>query len=410
MLRTLASTHVAFASLALVIGACAAPPALPPEEFPGRVLLTNDNGIDDTALIELARAFAREPGIEVIVVAATRDRSGTSNFLGATSTGRYHVERRDLGPNIEAWALDGYPADCVVFALSGPLRDRLPDVVVSGINGGPNLADDWFGSGTIGAARTAAYFGVPAVAVSGVEDDDPAAVAAATGWVVRFVRSSVVASLEAPQYLTVSLPSGTPPDGGRARIVERARGLMEGRSYQVEGDDSAAIWQLEIETQYERAGEGTDVSTVAAGDIAIVPMRANEYDAELAERLRGRTPAIPEWIAAVATARGTGFTCDVVLGVTIDDAEDATGREWGVVLEAVAPTSLANDVGLEVADVIVSLNGTTLESQRGDPEDPDDRFGRLLRDLPCGSDVALEYVRDGRQHTARFTWEARPGL
>jgi 5'-nucleotidase len=399
MLRTLASTHVAFVSLALAIGACAATPPLPPEEFPARVLLTNDNGIDDTALLELARAFARIPGIEVIVVAATRDRSGTSSFLGATNTGRYHVERRDLGPNIEAWALDGYPADCVVFALTGPLRDRPPDVVVSGINGGPNLADDWFGSGTIGAARTvaddwfgsgtigaartAAYFGIPAVAVSGVEDDDPGAVAAATGWVVRFVRSSVVASLEAPQYLTVSLPSGIPPDGGGARIVERARGLTEGRSYRVEGDDSAAIWQLEIETHYERAGEGTDVSTVAAGDIAIVPMRANEYDAELAEQLRGRTRAI-------------------------DDAEDATGREWGVVLEAVAPTGLANDVGLEVADVIVSLNGTTLESRRGDPEDPDDRFVRLLRDLPCGSDVALEYVRNGRQHTARFTWEARP--
>ena len=184
---------------------------------------------------------------------------------------------------------------------------------------------------------------------------------------------------------------------------------MEGGSSRIEGDDSASIWQLEIETHYERAGEGTDVSTVAAGDIAIVPMRANEYDAELAERLRGRTPAIPEWIAAVATARGTGFTCDVVLGVTIDDAEDATGREWGVVLEDVVPTGLANDVGLEVADVIISLNGMTLESERSDPEDPDDRFVRLLRDLPCGSDVILEYVRDDRQHTARFTWEAVPG-
>jgi len=214
---------------------------------------------------------------------------------------------------------------------------------------------------------------------------------------------------EAPQYLTVSLPSGTPPDIGGARIVERARGLMEGRSYRVEGDDSTAIWQLEIETHYERAGEGTDVSTVAAGDIAIVPMRANEYDAELAERLRGRTRAIPEWIAPVATARRTGSACDVTFGITFDDAEDSTGREWGVVLEAVAPTSLANDVGLEVADVIISLNGAPLESQRGDPEDPDDRFHRLLRDLPCGRDVELDYVRVGRQQTARFTWEARPG-
>ena len=409
MLRSIELTHVAFVSIALAVGACAPTPALPTEAFPSRILLTNDNGIDDTALIELARAFARIPGMEVIVVAATRDRSGTSNYLGATNTGQYRVERRDLGPNIEAWAIDGYPADCVVFALSGPLRDRLPDVVVSGINGGPNLGDDWFGSGTIGAARTAAYFGMPAIAVSGVEDDDPSAVAAATEWVVRFVRSSVVASLEAPQYLTVSLPSVTSPDEAETRIVERARGVMDGRSTRVEGDDSVSIWQLEIEARPERAGMGTDVPTVAAGHVAIVPMRANEYDAELAAVLRSRTSAIPEWIAPGPAARGPGLACDVRLGVMFDDAEDETGREWGVVLEDVVPTGLANEVGLEVDDVIISLNGTILESERRDPVDPDDRFVRLLRALPCGSDVILEYVRDGRQHTARFIWEAEPG-
>lgn len=406
MPRTMELTRIAFVSIALAIGACAPTPAVPTEAFPSRILLTNDNGIDDTALVELARAFADIPGIEVIVVAAMSDRSGTSNYLGATNTGQYRVERRDIGPNIEAWALDGYPADCVVFALSGPLRDRIPDVVVSGINGGPNLGDDWFGSGTIGAARAAAYFGIPAVAVSGVEDDDPAAVTAATDWVVRFVRSSAVASLEAPQYLTVSLPIGAAYHASEARVVERARGLITGRSIQVEGDDSASVWQLEIEARPERAGADTDVPTVEAGDIAIVPMRVNEYDTEFAERLRSSAEALPEWVAAGEAAGRSVFVCEVGLGITFDDAEDATGREWGVVLEDVVPTGLANEVGLEVADVIISLNGMALESERRDPEDPDDRFLRLLRDLPCGSDVVLEYVRDGQQHTTRFTWEA----
>ena len=392
--------------LALAVGACGTP-APRQVEFPRRVLLTNDNGIDDAALIELARAFAREPGIEVIVVAATTDRSGTSNFMGATASGTYQVERRDLGPGIEAWALEGYPADCVVFALSGPLRDRPPDVVVSGINGGPNLADAWFSSGTIGAARTAAYFGFPAVAVSGVEDDDPVEVAAAATWVVRFVRGGVVASLEAPQYLTVSLPSGAPRDG-RARIVERARGLLDGRSRRDGADDSTAVWRLELETRDERAGAGTDVPTVAAGDIAIVPMRADEHDADLARRLRGMADAIPDWTAPAGPGSGTGFACDVGFGVTFDDAEDATGREWGVVLKVVAPTGLANQVGLAVGDVVVSFNGTPLESPRGDPVDPDDRFLWLLRALPCGSEVELTYLRAGRQQTARFTWAPRP--
>lgn len=281
--------------LFVVLGACSSGPPPDSGAFPRRVLLTNDNGIDDTKLVELARAFAREPGVEVVVVAATRDRSGTSNFLGATGTGRYRVERRDLGPGIEAWALDGYPADCVIFALTGPLRERLPDVVVSGINGGPNLADDWFGSGTIGAARTAAYFGIPAIAVSGLDDDDSAAVAAVTSWVVRFVRSPIGASLEPPEYLTVSFPVGNPARIHGVRVVERARGLMDGRSHRIEGDDSAAVWGLEITTNVELAGAGTDVAAVAAGEIAIVPMRVSEYDSDLAARLHRRLNLIPAW-------------------------------------------------------------------------------------------------------------------
>lgn len=284
--------------LGLVLWAHAAAAQTDPRPFPGRVLITNDNGIDDTGLIELARAFARVPGTEVYVVAATSDRSGTSNFLGATTQGRFRVQEKDLGADIRAWALDGYPADCVIFALTGPLRDGLPDVVVSGINGGTNLADAWFGSGTIGAARTAAYFGIPAVAVSGLEDDHPGAVQAATAWVVRFVRSDFVASLEAPQYLTVSLPVGTPPQVRGARIVERARGVTGGRSRpdaESRAGDAVTEWRFEFETDPGRAAEGTDVPTVAEGFIAIVPMRVDEHDAELAERLRATADRIPAW-------------------------------------------------------------------------------------------------------------------
>jgi 5'-nucleotidase len=406
MLRATLYRSACLVMLPLVF-ACTATPPREVAPFPRRVLLTNDNGIEDTKLVELARAFARVPGIEVVVVAATRDRSGTSNFLGATSAGRYRVERRDLGPGIEAWALDGYPADCVIFALTGPLRDRLPDVVVSGINGGPNMADDWFGSGTIGAARTAAYFGVPAVAVSGLDDSHEAGVEAATAWVVQFVRSSVVASLAAPEYLTISLPSGAPPQVRGVSIVERARGLMEGRADRVEGDDSAATWQLTIRTEPGRAGDGTDVRAVAAGHIAIVPMSVNEYDAALAARLRAGAQHIPAWIAADAVGRVSGFACDVPFGTTIDDAEDAAGREWGVLLEAVSSSGLAHRLGFRVGDVIVAFNGVGLATERGDPEDPDDRFVRMLQALPCDSDVVLEFVRDGRRDSVRFTWSPR---
>ena len=92
--------------------------------------------------------------------------------------------------------------------------------------------------------------------------------------------------------------------------------------------------------------------------------------------------------------------------LTFGDAEDTAGREWGVLLEEVSPTGLAHRVGLRAGDVITALNATPLESQPADPEEPDDRFLRLLRALPCGSVVVLAYVRNGASHTVRFTWEA----
>jgi hypothetical protein len=84
-----------------------ADPADEESAWPRRVLVTNDNGIDDIGLVELARALAKVT--ETHVVAATTDRSGSSNLMSAFRTGEFRVERRDLGEGIEAYALDGYP-------------------------------------------------------------------------------------------------------------------------------------------------------------------------------------------------------------------------------------------------------------------------------------------------------------
>jgi hypothetical protein len=111
--------------------------------WPRRVLITNDNGLDDPKIVALARAFA--PQAETWVVAPLVDRSGSTRFLSVSRSGRLAAERRELGAGIRAFAVDGFPADCVLLALYGPMRDARPDLVVSGINGGPNLAHDCWG-------------------------------------------------------------------------------------------------------------------------------------------------------------------------------------------------------------------------------------------------------------------------
>jgi 5'-nucleotidase len=266
-----------------------------------RVLITNDNGIDDPKIAALAAAFAQVA--ETWVVASAQDRSGASNYLQATRTGRFRVRPASLGPGINALALDGTPGDCVLFALTGPLRQTPPDLVVSGINGGANLADDWFGSGTIGAARTAAYFGVPAIAVSGLMSEDSAEMAAASRWVVRFARGELAAGLRAPRYLTVSFPETPLSQVRGVEVTTRARGVTRGVAVRADSADGWETWRLSIEADASGAAAGTDVAAVRRGSIAIIPMRVDEHDPEAAEALQRRMGELPEWTPPPAVPR-----------------------------------------------------------------------------------------------------------
>jgi 5'-nucleotidase len=295
-------TNLARLSLvgAIFIGSLA-PVAAAQEEASLRVLITNDNGIADPKIAALAAAFAAG-GAETWVVASAEDRSGASNYLQATRTGRFRVRPVELGAGVRAFALDGTPADCVLFAITGPMRDAPPDLVVSGINGGANLADDWFGSGTIGAARTAAYFGVPAIAVSGLISEEPAEMEAAARWVVAFARGELAAGLRAPRYLTVSFPETPLAEVRGIEVTTRARGLVRGVSTTQETADGWETWRIGIEPAGQPAA-GTDVDAVRRGNIAIVPMRVDESDAEAAEALRRRAAALPAWTPPAAAPR-----------------------------------------------------------------------------------------------------------
>ncbi len=121
------------------------------------ILVTNDDGYLAPGIQLLARYLAEIA--EITVVAPDRNKSGASNSLtllrplrvGKAENGHFHV--------------DGTPTDCVHLALTG-LLERVPDMVVSGINSGPNLGDDVLYSGTVAAAMEGRNLGLPAMAVS----------------------------------------------------------------------------------------------------------------------------------------------------------------------------------------------------------------------------------------------------
>ena len=284
---------LALALLALVpLGAHAQGTAPSPEaEHRPRVLITNDNGIGDPKLIALARAFATRA--ETWVVAPAGDRSSSGAFLKLAREGAVLAERRDLGPGIKAFAVDGYPADCVLIALAGILRERPPTLVVSGINGGANLGADWMFSGTIGAARVAALGGFPAIAVSGLDDDLPGAVDAAVDWVVRFSEHRAVRELEAGEYLTVSLPPGGPSEVRGVRIADRAP-LRRGPG--LAHDEATGLWRIAgLATREVTLSAIADERLCEDGMVVVVPMRVGEVDGPRLLAWLRSDPGLPGW-------------------------------------------------------------------------------------------------------------------
>jgi 5'-nucleotidase len=122
-----------------------------------RILLSNDDGINSAGLETLRMELMKEH--EVWVAAPEVERSGTSHSI----TLRDPVRFREVEERI--FACSGTPADCVLFSLLGALPGKF-DLVISGINRGPNLGTDIIFSGTAAAARQGALSGVPSLAVS----------------------------------------------------------------------------------------------------------------------------------------------------------------------------------------------------------------------------------------------------
>src|SRR3954468_20717128 len=124
-----------------------------------RILVSNDDGIDAPG-IKILEHIARELTDDVWVVAPDQEQSGASHSLTMRRPLRLDQvsERR--------YAVDGTPSDCVLLAVKRVLRDRPPDLMLSGINGGSNAGEDMTYSGTVAAAMEATLLGIPAVALS----------------------------------------------------------------------------------------------------------------------------------------------------------------------------------------------------------------------------------------------------
>jgi 5'-nucleotidase len=126
------------------------------------ILLINDDGIHSSGLMALKRKL--EKCGKVVVITPREEVSGIGKAI--TSAKHVRIDEAKLSDGSKAYATSGTPADSYLLGVSKILKHS-PDLIVTGINLGPNLGiDDFLNSGTLGAAIEAAVHGVPSIAVS----------------------------------------------------------------------------------------------------------------------------------------------------------------------------------------------------------------------------------------------------
>jgi 5'-nucleotidase len=236
------------------------------------ILLTNDDGVSAAGLAALRRCLT--PLGRLWVVAPDREQSAASHAL--TLQRPLRIQRPEEG----VMSVDGTPTDCVLLALNGLLPER-PDLVVSGINHGPNLGGDVVYSGTVAGALEGAMLGVPAIAIS-LAAWNERSFDAAEAVLPKLVRGMLDRGLSERSVLNVNLP---PLAAGDIRGVKVTRlGRRVYRDVIVERMDprgKAYYWIGGSEPTWQRGDEDTDLAAIEAGMISVTPLDLDLTDEKM---------------------------------------------------------------------------------------------------------------------------------
>lgn len=221
-----------------------------------RILVGNDDGVGAEGISQLVAALAELPDTEVTVSAPAENQSGTSDSMTEGDVVSTETTTADGHP---ATAVDGFPADAIAAGLEA--MDEPPHLVVSGINEGQNIGELTELSGTVGAARTAARAGIPALATSqalGDPPDYPAGVAVVVAWVEE-QREALLAGEVEPTVISFNFPT-CPVGEPRGEVVEvpLATGMgdrsfdavdCEGEAPVPADDVDALVWGFTSQTE-----------------------------------------------------------------------------------------------------------------------------------------------------------------
>jgi 5'-nucleotidase len=234
------------------------------------ILLTNDDGVNATGL-KVLETIARTLSDDITIVAPAEEQSGTGHSLTLTRP----VRLTQLGDR--RYSVSGTPTDSVMMALALIMKDSPPDLILSGVNRGANLAEDVTYSGTVSAAMEGALAGVRSIALSqtyakeGMGDTVP--FAAAEAWGEKVLRPLLDAPWEPRTLVNVNFPARAPADVRGIKVVNQ--GLRDyGRLRLVKGTDPRGYdyYWFGLGPMLHTPAHSTDLEAITDGYISVTPL------------------------------------------------------------------------------------------------------------------------------------------
>ena len=237
------------------------------------ILVTNDDGIDAPGIAALEHALAAVG--DVHTVAPINEQSAASRRITLRRPFRYETRGKNR------FAVDGTPADCAMMALTHIL-ERPPDLVVSGINNGPNLGENVFYSGTVAAAAEGAKYGIPAIAMSVNQRVD-----------IDYTLAAKFAAELALKVLSQGLPDGIAlnvnvpyPTYDGVEITHQSRKISRNMMIETKDPYGRPYYWMHEEVPLDDAEPGSDYAAIRDGKISITPLRFDHTAYDLIEKLR----------------------------------------------------------------------------------------------------------------------------
>jgi 5'-nucleotidase len=241
-----------------------------------RILITNDDGIHSEGL-DVCEKIAHAISDDVWIVAPEFDQSGVAHSLTLNDPLRLRqVEER-------RFAVRGTPTDCIIMGARHVLKDKVPDLVLSGVNRGRNAGEDVIYSGTIAGAMEAAVLGIPSLALSQSyksRSGQPPHWETSLRFAPDIIRRVLAQGMPHDVLVNVNFPDCLPEEVKGIVVTAQGRRRQERLHIdeRTDGRGNPYYWIAYVRQPFAKAADGTDLAALDRRRVSVTPLKLDMTD------------------------------------------------------------------------------------------------------------------------------------